>query len=372
MQKQLVDQFRKQFGAGAISTLSGDDLVTHDLGFIPTGNFAIDSIIGRPGIPLGRVVEFYGQYASGKSTTVAGILGKCQQLGGMPVLFDTEHAYSSEWSRMFGIDPDNLLVVQPGCIEDAFMQTAFVCQKVLESNFQYPVIIAFDSISALPMRAEVDAVAASLKGKDEEKGSQWGAHAKYLAESLRVFTEIIWNAAISLVFVSQEKQRIGHVSVVKLGGDALNFHAAVQIKLTKAQPKTEEYTTIKARCVKNKVGAPFKEAEFKINFETGIDDSASVVKKASELGIVSKGKPGWYNFGDNSYRAGDLAPAIKESLYQLVFEKDLPAPKEEEPSEDPSLAIEEQAEVVVEERAPALNEVFDTSQTGEDQPEPPT
>ena len=341
MDRSLIKGFRKQFGDGSIFTMAGDDVVSHDLGFLPTGNFAIDSIIGRPGIPLGRVTEFYGAYASGKSTTVASILGKCQSIGGLAVLFDTEHAYSPEWSSTYGINPEELLVAQPRCLEDAFIQTAYLCQSILESNFEYPVVIAFDSVSALPLKAELDDTQNQVEGKKDEKGVRLGGHAAYMSRALRVLTDTIHEAAVCLVMVSQMKQNPMGYGVQKLGGEALNFHAAIQIKLSKVQPKTAEYASFKATCVKNKVSSPFKEAEFKINFETGIDDSAAVIAKAVDLGIVSKGKPGWYNFGDNSYRAVDLAPAIRQGIYETVFEKDFPK-KEEETIPEVDAPLEEE------------------------------
>ncbi len=343
MDRSLVKGFRKQFGDGSIFTLAGDDVVSHDLGFLPTGNFAIDSIIGRPGIPLGRVIEFYGAYASGKSTTVAGILGKCQSIGGLAVLFDTEHAYSAEWCSHYGINPEELLVAQPRCLEDAFIQTVYLCQSIIASQFEYPVVIAFDSVSALPLRAELEATENQVQGKKDEKGVRLGGHAAYMSQALRVLTDMIHEAAVCLVMVSQMKQNPMGYGVQKLGGEALNFHAAVQIKLSKVQPKTAEYASFKATCVKNKVNSPFKEAEFKINFTTGIDDSAAVIAKAVELGIVSRGKPGWYNFGDDSFRAVDLAPAIRQGVYEIVFEEDFPKKEEETTvTEDPPIVPEDQ------------------------------
>lgn len=172
-----VKALTKEFGDDAAHTLDEAYAPEKVHGFVPTGNLAIDYVIGKPGIPLGRVTEIAGKPGSGKSSIVASTIGAAQKSGAVCVLVDAEHSYDSSWSKIHGVNPEDLIYMEPPHLEAVFDRTVAAIKKIKEVGSNVPVFIAIDSVLAAPAAAE-------LEMEDSTAGKQNAAHAATIRMSL--------------------------------------------------------------------------------------------------------------------------------------------------------------------------------------------
>ena len=93
-------QIEREFGAGSLMTLSGDDAL--EVEAIPTGALSLDLALGVGGVPRGRVVEIFGPESSGKTTLVYHIMAEAQARGGVCAFIDAEHALDPIYARRIG------------------------------------------------------------------------------------------------------------------------------------------------------------------------------------------------------------------------------------------------------------------------------
>jgi len=316
--EDILTGIQEKFGKDAAFYLSSPERLVHDLGFVSTGSFSVDYVIGRPGIPLGRVTEIFGPYSSCKSSIVASIIGQCQARGGSAFLFDGEHSFTPDWVKLFNVDPERLILLQPLSIKDMFEQAAYICQAIRDSHSDKPFIVAIDSLSSFPTPEELEIL--DPKYKEEGKAHfQMGLHARYVAKGLRILSNLIWDARVALLVVSQLKDNpMNPYSGFKLGGEACNFHAALQLKTVKLQ-KSETKIKVRIKAEKNKLSPPFREAVFEFVFGQGIDDSLTFAEVAEELKLVTKKGGGWYEMNGQNFRAEDLISQVGRAVYKHVF-----------------------------------------------------
>jgi recombination protein RecA len=320
-----VKAFVKKFGDGTACTLTKMFAPENVKGFVPTGNLAIDWVIGRPGFPLGRISEIAGPFSSGKSSIVAQAIGAAQKQGIVCVLADTEHSYDSSWSTRFGVDPEHLILLQPQHLEALFDEIHFIIEVVKEGKDPTPMFIVADSVSATPASAELE--------MEDSTGSQArGLHARIISQGLRKLSNLIWNERVALLFISQLKDNPGIMygtNKSKIGGHAIDFHAGLLLETRKlAQKKGDGETekiigqTIQVHSTKNKFVPPFRTRTFDLFFDSGIrpkEIALSFLSDPELLGRVKAGG-GWYEYGGQKYRKEQLAELLDESIVAEIYQ----------------------------------------------------
>jgi recombination protein RecA len=282
-----LSQIERQFGKGAIMRLGQRETLAIEA--IPTGSISIDSAIGIGGFPRGRVVEVYGPESSGKTTLALSVVGQAQKRGGVAAFIDAEHALDAEYARKLGVDIDNLLVSQP----DSGEQALEIAEMLVRSNGVDVVVI--DSVAALVPKAE-------LEGEMGE--SHMGLQARLMSHALRKLTAIVSKSHTCLIFINQIREKIGVMfgnPETTTGGRALKFYSSVRIDIRRiASLKDGEEVTgsrAKVKVVKNKVAAPFRQAEFDIDYGEGISRMGELVDLGVEHKLVVK-SGAWYSYGD--------------------------------------------------------------------------
>ena len=256
---------------------------------IPTGSLAVDAAIGVGGFPRGRVVEVYGPESSGKTTLALAVVGQAQKRGGVAAFIDAEHALDPEYAGKLGVDIDNLLVSQPDYGEQALE----IAEMLVRSNSVDVVVI--DSVAALVPRAEIEG---------EMGDSHVGLQARLMSQALRKLTAIVAKSKTCLIFINQIREKIGVMfgsPETTSGGRALKFYSSVRIDIRRIGSLKDGDRVVgnrvKVKIVKNKIAAPFRLAEFDLDFGEGI----SRVGELIDLGVEHKvvGKSGaWYNYGE--------------------------------------------------------------------------
>jgi len=288
-----LTQIEKQFGKGSIMKLDGS--VSTDVEGIPTGSMALDLALGIGGVPKGRVVEIYGPESSGKTTLTLSIIHEIQKMGGTAAFIDAEHAFDSSYAAKIGVKLDDLLMSQP----DTGEQALEIAETLVRSNAVDLVVI--DSVAALTPRAEIEG---------DMGDSHMGLQARLMSQALRKLTAAIKKSNTCVIFINQIRMKIGVMfgsPETTTGGNALKFYASVRIDLRKREAlKNGDVifgNRVRAKVVKNKVAAPFREAEFEIHYNEGICRSADVLDLAVAHEIVQKAGA-WFSFENEKIGQG--------------------------------------------------------------------
>ena len=281
-----IDEIEKKFGEGAIMRLKDTKAV--NVGAIPTGSIGLDLALGIRGIPRGRVTEIYGNEMSGKTTLSLHIIAEAQKKGGVGAFIDAEHALDPDYAKRIGVNTDDLLISQPNSGEQALQ----IVETLVESG-KIDVLVV-DSVAALVPRAEIAG----------EMGSfQIGLQARLMSQALRKLTGMISKTRTCVIFINQTRANIGGYGskTTTPGGMALKFYSSIRIQLARiAQIKSKEESigsSIRAKVVKNKVAAPFKNVEFDIYFNEGISYEADIINTGLLKNVLTR-KGAWYWFGE--------------------------------------------------------------------------
>jgi recombination protein RecA len=299
-----LSQIEKDFGKEAIMRL-GDKHFKEKVDSIPTGALPLDMAIGIGGIPRGRIIEIYGPESSGKTTLALCMVAEAQKLSGIAAYIDAEHAMDPEYARKLGVDIDNLLISQP----DSGEQGLEITDKLIRSGALD--IIVVDSVAALVPKAEIDG----------EMGDSFiGLQARLMSQALRKLTSNISKSRTSVVFINQLRQKIGVMwgsPETTPGGLALKFYSSVRLDIRRIESikKGDEIlgNRVRVKVVKNKVAAPFKQAEFEIMFGQGIDKLGYLIDMGVNGEIIEKA--GAF-FSYNGEKLGQGRDNVKTYLYK--------------------------------------------------------
>lgn len=260
-----------------LTSFSNPSLLSTVTDFVSTGCLPLDLIMGG-GIPIGRMVEIYGDTSSGKSLVASHIIAECQAAGGHAVLFDTETACSEEIMLAVGIDADELIYSVPETVEEVYADMMAVMEakhKIDQDGF---MVIVWDSVAATSSEEELKKLR-----KEGLKGVTIGTHARQISKMCRVLKADIARANVSVVFINQTREKIGVLfgsSVATFGGKAIGFYSSIRVELKHVRQIKEDGTVtgIEARAgiAKNKIAPPFGKCEFPVVFGEGIDEVEAI------------------------------------------------------------------------------------------------
>ncbi len=297
-----MSQIEKQFGKGSIMRLGNKEAIV-PISVIPTGALSFDAALGVGGFPRGRVVEIFGPESSGKTTIALQVVAEAQKAGGMAAFVDAEHALDPQYAKKLGVDVDNLLVSQPDYGEQALEITeALVRSGAID-------VLVVDSVAALVPKAELDG---------EMGDSHVGLQARLMSQALRKLTGTVSKSRTCLIFINQIREKIGVMfgnPETTTGGRALKFYSSVRIDIRRIAAIKEGDNVVgsrtKVKVVKNKVAAPFREAEFDIMYGEGISREGDLLDLSVNHNIVEK-SGAWFSY--KSERIGQGRENVKAFL----------------------------------------------------------
>lgn len=306
---ELRAKLMKTYGSEAIipMTKEGAQYASSNTTFISTGSIAIDKALGRPGLPLGRIVEIYGPESSGKTTLTLHVLAEAQKLGHTVAIVDAEHAIDPDYATSIGVSfkEDRMIFSQP----DSGEQALNIVESLIDSTLVRVIVV--DSVAALTPQAEING---------EIGDSHVGLQARMMGQALRKITSKAHKNNVMVIFINQLRMKIGVMfgsPETTPGGNALKFFASVRLDIRRIGGVKENSgdgaalvankTRVKVK--KNKLAPPFREAEFEIKFGIGIDKLREVFDGGMELGLITR-SGAWFSIGDKRLAQGALNASV--------------------------------------------------------------
>ncbi|MEU6250641.1 recombinase RecA [Glycomyces sp. NPDC047010] len=328
-------QIDKQFGKGSVMRLG--EKPKQNVKTISTGSIALDVALGVGGLPQGRIIEIYGPESSGKTTIALHAMANVQAEGGVAAMIDAEHALDPIYAEKLGVNVDDLLVSQP----DTGEQALEIADMLVRSGAVDLIVI--DSVAALVPRAEIEG---------EMGDSHVGLQARLMSQALRKITGGLNTTGTTMIFINQLREKIGVMfgsPETTAGGKALKFYASVRLDIRRIETLKDGGEAVgnrtRVKVVKNKVGSPFRQAEFDILYGIGVSKEGSLIDMGVEHGIVKK-SGAWYtyegdqlgqgkekaraNLKENPDLALEIEKRIKEKLGVDAAAADAPAKIEDE------------------------------------------
>ncbi len=314
----------KKFGKGTVMRLS--DRAGVKVPVIPTGSLTLDYALGIGGYPRGRVIEIYGQEASGKTTLALMAMAEAQKLGGAVLFIDAEHAFDPNYARLIGVntEDENLLIAQPDYGEQAL--------EIMDDAVRSAAIdlIVVDSVAALVPKAELD-------GSMDD--STVGVHARMMSKALRKLTAAISKTNTVAIFINQVREKIGVMygnPETTTGGRALKFFSSIRLEVRRGETLKDGGTPvghkIKVKVVKNKLAPPYREASFDLIYNEGIDRVGELFDLAVQLKIIKR-SGSWFSFGGEQLAQGreksikllkedeNLRRAVENAIFEKLKEE---------------------------------------------------
>jgi recombination protein RecA len=274
-----IAQIEKSYGKGSIMRLGSKDVLV-PVSVIPTGSISIDAALGVGGFPRGRVVEVYGPESGGKTTLTLHVIAEAQKAGGIAAFIDAEHALDPIYARKLGVDVDNLLVSQP----DNGEQALEIAEALIRSGGVDVVVV--DSVAALVPKAELEG---------DMGDPSMGLQARLMSQALRKLTAIVSKSRTCLVFINQIREKIGVMfgnPETTTGGRALKFYSSIRVDIRRIQSIKDGDRVVgsrtRAKIVKNKVAAPFREAEFDIIYGEGVSREGDLLDIGVAKNVLEK------------------------------------------------------------------------------------
>ena len=294
--KQLdtaLGQIERQFGAGTVMRMG--EKRHKKIPSIPTGSLGLDIALGIGGLPKGRICEIYGPESSGKTTLTLEVIAQCQKMGGTAAFIDAEHALDPIYAEKLGVNVDDLLVSQPDTGEQA-LEVADI--MVASGGID---ILVIDSVAALVPKAEIEG---------EMGDHHVGLQARLMSQALRKITGNVQRSNTLVIFINQIRHKIGVMfgsPETTAGGNALKFYASVRMDIRRIGTVKDGDEAVgnetRVKVVKNKVSPPFKQAEFQIIYNKGINRLGEIIDRGVDLDIIEKAGA-WYSYNGEKIGQG--------------------------------------------------------------------
>lgn len=195
---------------------------------VETPVYALNCLLGG-GLPLGAIIEVYGPNAAGKSSLMYETLGNFQKQysDGVAFIIDSEASTDDTRLKALGVDPLRAPRMGANTLEEGFEQIIKILKKMVDNSSYkgFPVMILWDTIAAVPTRAQIKT--------GDMYGGGMAEKARILKTSLTNIFPLIEKQNVLLVLLNQVTAEIGgwKPGVTSSGGNALKHDVHMRIKV---------------------------------------------------------------------------------------------------------------------------------------------
>lgn len=290
--------------------------------WISCGCYALNQIISdrySDGIPVGSIMQFKGHESTGKTLFATTFMKAAQKEYWHVKMLDAEGTFGKEWGKHLGLDGVNLMMSRPESLEEAFEDMVSTIEELREHDKETPILLVLDSLAALKTREEKERD--SIGNHTNTDGAR---RAKTVGHLVTSIAPILRKSRATLLIINQIRHKINtnphsNPEVDAAGGNALKFYLSVDIstvsnKTSNVQREGKRPTGIKGKLVsrKNKVGIPFRECEFHVIFDKGLDEFYGLEPLLEEDGLIDISPGGRRSVGDIGFK--------KDSISQILFD----------------------------------------------------
>lgn len=296
--KDLLNDLEKNYNVKKANDIEKDEVVS-------TGVFPLDYVLSG-GIHVcegGHRIEFFGAESSCKTTFALHIIKKFQQEGKTCVFMDAENSYDKEWAKIIGVDNDNLIIVKPTSLEQA--GDLFV--KLIP---EVDLIVVDSIVSIIPEEAS---------NRDTNQPTM-GLTARVNSLICQKIYESISKRKTTLIFINQLREKIGVMygsPYTTGGGHAIKHMYNTRIEFRAGEPieinKERVGFHIKLKCVKNKKGTPYRQAEIPFRFTGELDNKLALLMAGIKYDIIVR-KGAYYMYEEVKSQG-------QEKFFEEVTEK---------------------------------------------------
>lgn len=294
-----------------------------DLGNVPTGSYALNKVISgkyTEGIPIGMITQFRGESSTAKTVFATNILIEAQKHGYYTVLIDSENAYNPEFAKTLGLDPERLIYAAPPTLERCFETIEDTITQIREVDKDTPIVVAYDSIAVSPAKDELETDKGEKRGY-ETHNMQGAIRAKVTGSCLRKINLILRDEKVALVIINQIRSKIGVMfgdpRTPAAGGKSLDYYLGVNMETV--SNKSSDLIKNKrgdvvgiggtVKNIKNKVSMPFRQCEFKLTYDEGLDPYAGLLAQFVKDEVVEQ-NGAWYSYGEEKFQKKNFIPFI--------------------------------------------------------------
>jgi len=338
-----------------ISKFFGEDTIFFDGNIstkydaISTGSPSLDESIGIGGIPMGRITQLAGKESSGKTMLALSCIR--QYLDKNPnntaLFIDAEYTYDPAWAAKQGVDTSRVMVIKTNEAKAIFegligkVKVNSVTKKVTKSmrgildhviegtdpRFKNLGIIVLDSLAVLNTPLEM--------GADIGKANM-APIPRFLSTELKKLTPVVAQANVAFIGINQVRVNLGQMfgdPTTSPGGKALKHACSLMLNMAPVLSADSVIKngdgekighTVRAKIQKNKVGAPFRQAEYKVEYEKGIvNQSEEIFNLAIKYDLIERPNNQSYVVRGEKIRGRDAALLSFSKDKELSEEYDL-------------------------------------------------
>lgn len=303
---------RKKFGAMSAMTVADEHAAGQMIEYLSTGVDVLDNYaVGRGGLPIGRMSEIYGPEGCGKTALGMVAIARTQRQGGIGVLIDVEMSFDEERARTFGVDLEELLVLQPQHLEELFE----MLKAVIDSNDPSagPMLIVWDSIAAVKTKAGLEASAGDKTPAEV---------ARLMSEQLPIINSKLSKKRAHLMMLNQVRTKFGvrfGDNTTTPGGNAVKFFATLRLQFfggkgVKNAQGEHVAKVVTVMAIKNRLSPPFRKGRVRFDYALGYNNVYSTIEHAKRLKKIKPRQGGYKGLG----KAG--LEAYREALEALGWE----------------------------------------------------
>lgn len=270
------------------------------------------------GIPKGRLIEFSGAEASGKTTTSLLVVGAYQKQDTRPVFFvDAEGTYDPRWAKLVGVDnsPEKFIKWAPENVtaEEVFDRIL----KVAETDEVGMIVL--DSIPALVPQQE--------DAKDMTQYQMGGISKPLTVFSRKLQKVLLKNPTVTFIGINQVRDNMSMYgpTTTTVGGHGWKHMCSLRIEFrSENTDKNGNYVSdsvenpagvrINAALKKNKTAPRNRKLSYYvIDFENGFNEVADVVTTGIVAGVIKQAGAGF------SYIDKETGEVLAKALGKAKF-----------------------------------------------------